>query len=387
MLSEAFIEEVFEHCDEVFYILLPILKYLISFPTALIEILFTIPGELLGEMAFLFTFFIQFLFTLFILGVIVYNCSIIVEQGNEVIVERLGRYSRTLGPGAYLLVPFIDRCKTVTWNRTVEENIPSTQTKRIIEQAVTLTQFPRNKELIFDPPQMEVITKDKIPIMINVVVFYKITDIIKAVYDVEDVYKAIQQLITVGIRSICSVDTFDRLMETKDYINSGILENMIDHNTEKRWGIKIMATEIQNISASKAITNSTENLLVARRQAEITLLNQSAARDSKILEAKTYEDVENLKVKSEIERATLRYESEQKRKMGETNLEIQMIGGLLKAGIDKEYLNSKIYADALKTAFSKGSNKLILPYDACKFMGPLSISAASFGTTSDIIDK
>jgi regulator of protease activity HflC (stomatin/prohibitin superfamily) len=306
------------------------------------------------------------IFCVVFMAVIIAFGHVVVEQGHEMLVERFGKYHRTLGAGIHFIIPIVDRPKSVAWTRTVEG-----QNKTIVHQSVTLTQFPKGKELIYDPPAIEVITKDKISIKLDVVVTYAITDTMKAVYDIEDLYKAMQQLIDVSLRSICSIRKLDDLLESSDYINSGIEDAMKKNRTEKRWGVDIINTEIQRIIAPESITKATELLLVAHRQAESTIITQKAIRDAKILEAQAQQEVKTLEVKSETDRMAMLTKAEQEKRSTEATTEAMSIKALLGSGVTEAYLTAKLNASVWERALSDGSGKtkLVIPYEACKYFG------------------
>ncbi|HHD77174.1 MAG TPA: paraslipin, partial [Campylobacteraceae bacterium] len=144
----------------------------------------------------------------------------IVPQGEEWVVERLGKYHKTLTPGLNIIVPYIDAIRAKISTR----------------------------DIILDIDQQEVITKDNAVILTNAVAFIRVTDPKSALYGVEDFKLAIQNLITTTLRSIIGEMKLDEALSNSDTIKARLKDQIIDDVAD--WGITVKSVEIQDITPS-----------------------------------------------------------------------------------------------------------------------------------------
>jgi regulator of protease activity HflC (stomatin/prohibitin superfamily) len=141
----------------------------------------------------------------------------VVQQSTVGVVQRLGRYQRTLGPGVHLLVPGLDRIRvTVDMKETVQAFAPQ-----------------------------PVITQDNVTIGIDMVVYYQVTDAVKATYEVLNVLVAMEQLTITTLRNVVGSMTLEETLTSRDQINSQ-LRSVLDDATEK-WGVRVTRVELKSI--------------------------------------------------------------------------------------------------------------------------------------------
>jgi len=198
-----------------------------------------------------------FILLILVAGIIVtlYKGINIVPQGEEWIVERLGKFSRTLTPGLNLIVPYI-------------ENIRARLTTR---------------DIILEIPQQEVITMDNAVILTNAVTFIRVTKPQDAIYGVENFRLAIQQLVMTTLRSILGEMKLDEALSNRDQIKAKLKEQIIDDVAD--WGVTIKSVEIQDINPSPSMQASMERQAAAERERRAIETTAEGNKNAAILEA------------------------------------------------------------------------------------------------------
>jgi regulator of protease activity HflC (stomatin/prohibitin superfamily) len=179
----------------------------------------------------------------------------IVPQGEEWIVERLGKYNSTLHPGLNIVVPYIDR---------------------IAYKVVT-------KDIILDVQEQEVITKDNAVILTNAIAFIKVTDPVKAVYGVVDFAEAIRNLIMTTLRSIIGEMELDQALSSRDKIKVRLRESIADEAVD--WGLTVKSVEIQDIKPSASMQKAMEMQASAERERKAMVTRAEGEKQSMILQA------------------------------------------------------------------------------------------------------
>jgi regulator of protease activity HflC (stomatin/prohibitin superfamily) len=179
----------------------------------------------------------------------------IVPQGEEWIVERLGKFNATLTPGLTIIVPYIDK---------------------VAYKVIT-------KDIILDVPQQEVITRDNAVIITNAIAFIKVTDPIKAVYGIVDFAEAIRNLVQTTLRSITGEMDLDQALSSRDKIKVRLKESISDEAID--WGLTVKSVEIQDIKPSESMVKSMELQAAAERERKAVVTRAEGAKQAMILEA------------------------------------------------------------------------------------------------------
>lgn len=179
----------------------------------------------------------------------------IVAQGEEWIIERLGKYHRTLVPGLSIIIPYLDK---------------------VAYKVVT-------KDIILDVPEQEVITKDNAVIITNAIAFIKVTDPIKAVYGIVDFAEAIRNLVQTTLRSITGEMELDQALSSREKIKLRLKESIADEAVD--WGLTIKSVEIQDIKPSESMVKSMELQAAAERERKAVVTKAEGAKQAMILEA------------------------------------------------------------------------------------------------------
>jgi regulator of protease activity HflC (stomatin/prohibitin superfamily) len=179
----------------------------------------------------------------------------IIPQGEEWIVERLGKYNGTLHPGLNIIIPYLDR---------------------IAYKLVT-------KDIILDVQEQEVITKDNAVILTNAIAFIKVTDPVKAVYGVVDFSEAIRNLIMTTLRSITGEMDLDQALSSRDKIKVRLRESIADEAVD--WGLTVKSVEIQDIKPSASMQKAMEMQASAERERKAMVTRAEGEKQSMILQA------------------------------------------------------------------------------------------------------
>jgi len=179
----------------------------------------------------------------------------IVPQGEEWIVERLGKFNATLTPGLTIIIPYIDK---------------------VAYKVVT-------KDIILDVPEQEVITKDNAVIITNAIAFIKVTDPIKAVYGIVDFAEAIRNLVQTTLRSITGEMELDQALSSREKIKVRLKASISDEAID--WGLTIKSVEIQDIKPSESMVKSMELQAAAERERKAVVTRAEGAKQAMILEA------------------------------------------------------------------------------------------------------
>ncbi|MDX9995307.1 MAG: SPFH domain-containing protein [Rhodocyclaceae bacterium] len=179
----------------------------------------------------------------------------IVPQGEEWIVERLGKYHGTLLPGLNIIIPYLDQ---------------------IAYKLVT-------KDIILDVQEQEVITKDNAVILTNAIAFIKVTDPIKAVYGVTDFAEAIRNMIMTTLRSIVGEMQLDEALSNRDRIKARLRESIADEAVD--WGLTVKSVEIQDIKPSPSMQKAMEMQASAERERKAMVTRAEGEKQATILQA------------------------------------------------------------------------------------------------------
>jgi regulator of protease activity HflC (stomatin/prohibitin superfamily) len=179
----------------------------------------------------------------------------IVPQGSKNVVQRLGKYHKTLGPGLNIIIPYIDR----------------------VAYKVT------TKDIVLDIPSQDVITRDNAVIVANAVAYINIISPEKSVYGVEDYRIAIQTLVQTSLRSIIGEMDLDDALSSRDHIKSKLKNSISDDIAD--WGITLKTVEIQDINPSETMQKAMEEQAAAERQRRATVTSAEGEKSAAILEA------------------------------------------------------------------------------------------------------
>ncbi len=207
----------------------------------------------------------------------------IVNQGNEALVERLGKYSgKKLEPGLNFLVPVLDR---VVFQETIREKV-------------------------LDIPPQQCITRDNVSITVDAVVYWRIVNIEKAYYKVERLQLAMQNLVLTQIRAEMGQLELDQTFTARAQINETLLREL-DESTDP-WGVKVTRVELRDLIPSKAVQESMELQMSAERRKRASILTSEGERESAVNSARGKAEAQVLDAEARQKAAILEAEGQQK---------------------------------------------------------------------------
>jgi regulator of protease activity HflC (stomatin/prohibitin superfamily) len=242
------------------------------------------------------------LVVLVVLAVAVVSRSIrIVPQASAGIVERFGRYHRTLHAGLNMVTPFVDRLRPLLDLR---------------EQVVSF------------PPQ-PVITQDNLVVGIDTVIYFQVTDARAATYEVANYITAVEQLTVTTLRNVVGGMDLETALTSRDQINS-LLRKELDEATG-RWGIRVGRVEIKAIEPPSSIQDSMEKQMRADRDKRAAILSAEGSKQSAILTAEGERQAAVLKARGDSEATVLRAEADAKAQAARARGQAEAIGTVFKA--------------------------------------------------------
>jgi regulator of protease activity HflC (stomatin/prohibitin superfamily) len=258
----------------------------------------------------------------------------IVPQARAGVVERLGRYSRTLTPGLALVVPFIDRIRPLMDLR---------------EQVVS-----------FDP--QPVITEDNLVVSIDTVIYFQVTDPKAASYEIANYIQAIEQLTVTTLRNVIGGMALEATLTSRDDINAQ-LRGVLDEATGK-WGIRVNRVELKAIDPPGSIKDSMEKQMRADREKRATILNAEGVKQSQILTAEGEKQSAILRAEGQREAQILQAEGQAKA--------IATVFAAIHAGDADPKLLAYQYLQVLPQIAQGESNKVwIIPSEVTRALGQL----------------
>ena len=204
----------------------------------------------------------------------------IVPQAKASIVERLGRYTRTLKPGLNVLVPFIDR----------------------VRETVDL------RERVVNFPPQPVITSDNLVVSIDTVIYVQVTDPKSAVYEIADYLSGIEQITVTTLRNVVGSMDLEQALTSRDQIN-GKLRGVLDDVTGK-WGVRVNRVELRSIDPPASVQGSMEQQMRAERDRRAAILNAEGIKQSQILTAEGDKQAQILRAEGQAQARVLQAEGE-----------------------------------------------------------------------------
>jgi len=285
----------------------------------------------------------------------------IVSQSETMIVERLGKYNRTLNAGINVILPIIEQAKETIVRR---QNGALSRSSRI-----------DMREQVYDFDKQSVITKDNVMTEINALLYFQIVDPMKAVYEIQNLPVAIEKLTQTTLRNVVGEMELDETLTSRDTINSK-LRNVLDDATNK-WGVKVNRVELQDITPPESIRRTMELQMQAERNRRAEILKAEGEKQAQILNSEGEKQAEINAAEAEKQANILKAEGEARAKVLQAEAEAAAIRNIADAVSDRgadpvNYLLAVKYIETLKEIAGGQDNKTVyLPYEASNMLGSL----------------
>ncbi|MCL2802389.1 MAG: SPFH/Band 7/PHB domain protein [Micrococcales bacterium] len=291
-------------------------------------------------------FFLVLLLAILVIFVVVLikKAVRIVPQTQAQLVERLGRYSRTMDAGIHLLVPFLDRVRASVDLR---------------EQVVSF------------PPQ-PVITSDNLVVSIDTVIYFQVTNPVAAVYEIAHYITGIEQLTVTTLRNVIGSMDLEQTLTSRDQIN-GQLRGVLDEATG-RWGIRVNRVELKAIDPPHSVQDSMEKQMRAERDRRAVILTAEGEKQSQILTAEGAKQAQILRAEGEAQSAILKAE-------GDSRAILQVFDAIHEGNADPKLLAYQ-YLQMLPQIAQGQANKLwIVPAEFTQALEGMGLAFGGVGSS------
>src|SRR6187401_1585861 len=293
----------------------------------------------------------------------------IVPQATVMLVERLGRFDKVASSGLNILIPFMDRPRAVYWTNSR----PGMTSIDLREQYIDL------------PPQ-PVITRDNVTIHVDSVVYWQITDPIKAVYEMNDLVGGIVQLTITGMRAVMGDMDLDHTLSQRDQINAK-LRLILDEATDK-WGVKVTRVDVKNINPPEDVRITMEKQMTAERNRRALILQAEGDKQAAITRAEGEKQAAVTRSEGEKASAILSAEGAAQARLVAASAEAQAINQIAQIVGNPEqtaqYLLTSRYIESLKDMTRTQNSKVIfMPMETSAMLSSIGAIKEVFAETGE----
>src|SRR6266566_1277266 len=313
------------------------------------------------------------LFFLFFLGIVLLVIAAktikIVPQASVMLIERLGRFSKVAASGLNILMPFMDKPRAVYWTNT--------------RGGVTSIDL---REQYIDLPPQPVITRDNVTIHVDSVVYWQITDPVKAVYEMNDLVGGIVQLTITGMRAVMGDMDLDHTLSQRDQINSK-LRLILDEATDK-WGVKVTRVDVKNINPPEDVRVTMEKQMTAERTRRALVLQAEGERQAAITRAEGEKQEAVTRSEGEKQSNILQAEGLAQARLRQAEAEAQAIAQVAQAmkehGNPAQYLITTRYIESLRDMTKSNNAKVIfMPVETATMLSSVGTIKEMFSETGE----
>ena len=295
-------------------------------------------------------------FLAIVLFVIAAKTIRIVPQATAMVIERLGKFDKLAERGLNILVPFLDKPRAVYWTNT--------------RPGMTLIDL---REQYIDLPPQPVITRDNVTIHVDSVVYWQITDPIKAVYEMNDLVGGIVQLTITGMRAVMGDMDLDHTLSQRDQINSK-LRIILDEATDK-WGVKVTRVDVKNINPPEDVRITMEKQMTAERNRRALVLQAEGDRQAAITRAEGEKQAAVTRAEGEKQSAILAAEGAAQARLRNAEAEseaLNRIANAIPGGDPGHYLITVRYIESLRDMTRTNNAKVIfMPVETSSMLSSL----------------
>lgn len=314
-----------------------------------------------------------FVFLAVALLVVAWKTLKIVPQSTVLLIERLGRFNRMATSGLNIVIPFIDNPRAFYWTNT----------------RPGITSIDLREQFIDLPPQ-PVITRDNVTINVDSVVYWQITDPIKAVYEVNDLVGGIVQLTITGMRAVMGEMDLDHTLSSRDQINNK-LRIILDEATDK-WGVKVTRVDVKNINPPEDVRITMEKQMTAERNRRALVLQAEGERQAAITRAEGEKQAAITRAEGEKESAILAADGAAQARLRAANAEAQAISQISQAIGDPQqtaqYLITARYIEGLRDMTRTNNSKVIfMPMETSNVLSTVGALKEVFAETGEKNDN
>jgi regulator of protease activity HflC (stomatin/prohibitin superfamily) len=288
----------------------------------------------------------------------------IVPQATVLLIERLGKFSHVASGGLNFLTPVLDRPRGVNWSGIR----PGTAMIDMREQFTDLAPQP-------------VITRDNVTIMVDSVIYWQITDPVKAVYEVSDLIGGIVQLTITAMRNVIGELDLDHALSSRDTINSK-LRVMLDDATHK-WGVKVTRVELKNINPPEDVRVTMEKQMTAERNRRAVVLQAEGEKQAAIARAEGEKQAAITRAEGEKQAAILQAEGQAQARLTAATAEsesIRRIADGITGGNPAQYLIMMKYIESLREMSRSNNSKVVfMPVEISSVLSSIGAFKEVFG--------
>ena len=307
-------------------------------------------------------------FILIFVALIVIKGIRIVKQSESMIIERLGKYNSTLEAGINVIIPIIDKPRTVQWRYAVEDGQGRRYVTYKSRERIDL------RETVFDFPKQSVITKDNFVTEINALIYFQIVDPVKSVYEINNLPNAIEKLTQTTLRNVIGELELDDCLASRDTINNK-LRIILDDATNK-WGVKVNRVELQDINPPQDIKEAMEKQMRAERNRRAQIIEAEGTKKATVLHAEGQKEAAINEAEGHKQAKILYAEGEATARIKVAEAEAQAIQKIAEAVVETkadpaQYLIAIKYIDTLEQILREGGagqKTVFMPYEASGLM-------------------
>lgn len=277
----------------------------------------------------------------------------IVQQATVKIVERLGKFHKVAHSGINFIWPFLDKVRPFVMRNQV-------------------TSYLDLREQVMDFPPSAVITRDNVSMEVDAVLFYQITDPMKATYEIIDLGNAIVQLTVTSLRNVMGELALDETLTSRETVNTK-LRDVLDDATDK-WGVKVNRVELKNIDPPKDIQDAMSKQMIAERERRAVVTAAEGTKRSAVLEAEGEREAAIARAEGEKRATILEAEGTAEARVKIAQAEAEALTCLREALNETNpanYLIAMKYLESLEKMSDGQATKIFLPFEATGILGSI----------------